>query len=96
MVAEPGSEEREKDILRSGRKGGGRVYGFDKVFEAEEGQEVCALMCVLPCMWAAGRFMHAHLLVGDVPPQAVYEHTAKLLIPGVLEGYNATVFACEP
>jgi kinesin family protein 18/19 len=39
------------------------------------------------------RYVFDHVFQMDTTQEEVFEKTAKPLLPGVLDGYNATVFA---
>ena len=39
------------------------------------------------------RYIFDHVFRMDASQEAVFEQTAKPLLPGVLDGFNATVFA---
>ena len=80
-VLDPSQESGDFLVRKRARD---RQYAFDYAFDASAGQEqVCGMHLPASC-WVDS---HAHIHT------QVYNSTTRFLIDGVIDGYNATVFA---
>ena len=80
--------EDHDDVLRANRSRE-KQFVFDMVFDAKSTQVI---------LWNRNSFTFCIFLlfskkIKKKKQQDVYEDTTKSLLPGVLNGYNATVFA---
>ncbi len=85
VICDPANGDKQ-DILRANRSRE-KQYAFDYVFEPGASQVRISFVFILFYIHKFDEYNINYI------KESVYHHTSKFLIHGVLDGYNATVFA---